>query len=87
MTGHEAFWSGCGWWWIFPLAMILLCFLMMRRRMGCMTRLPPSRNTTQAPSISFSDSAVDILDKRYALGEISKEEYQEKKTTIARSIR
>ena len=85
MTGHEAFCSGFGWWWIFPLAMIVMCFLMMRRRMGCMTDLPTHRNRTDAVQISSSDSAMDILDKRYALGEISKEEYEEKKTTLARS--
>ena len=32
--------------------------------------------------ISSSDSASDILDKRYALGELSSEEYEEKKRTL-----
>ncbi|MFQ6078549.1 MAG: SHOCT domain-containing protein [Thermodesulfobacteriota bacterium] len=31
----------------------------------------------------FSDSAREILDRRYALGEISKEEYEEKKRDIS----
>jgi uncharacterized membrane protein len=31
---------------------------------------------------SNSDSAREILDKRYALGEISKEEYEEKRKDI-----
>jgi uncharacterized membrane protein len=30
-----------------------------------------------------SESAREILDKRYALGEISKEEYEEKKRAIS----
>jgi len=30
------------------------------------------------------DSAIEILDKRYALGEISGEEYEEKKRTIGK---
>lgn len=32
--------------------------------------------------ISASDSATDVLDKRYASGDISKEEYEEKKRTL-----
>ena len=32
-----------------------------------------------------SDSAIEILDKRYASGEINKEEYEEKKRTLTES--
>ncbi len=32
-----------------------------------------------------SESAVEILDKRYARGEIEKQEYEEKKAAITRS--
>ena len=32
-----------------------------------------------------SDSAIEILDKRYAAGEINKEEYEEKKRTLTES--
>ena len=32
-----------------------------------------------------SESALEILDKRYAQGEIEKQEYEEKKTAITRS--
>ena len=35
--------------------------------------------------ISTSNSATDILDKRYAYGEIDKEEYEEKKKTLTKS--
>ena len=41
-----------------------------------------SRSTNDKLPIGFSDSAMEILDKRYALGEIDKEEYEEKKTAI-----
>jgi uncharacterized membrane protein len=39
--------------------------------------------STDSHRISASDSARDILDKRYALGEINKEEYAEKKGILA----
>jgi uncharacterized membrane protein len=37
---------------------------------------------TDTWDIHSTDSAIDILDKRYALGEISREEYEERKRTI-----
>jgi putative membrane protein len=82
MTGYEAFWAGFGWWWIFPAAMIVLCLFMMRGRMGCMMGWPTSRSANETHPIGSADSAREILDKRYALGEISKEEYVEKKKDI-----
>jgi putative membrane protein len=78
MAGYEVFWADIGWWWIFPIAMIVLCVLMMRGRTGCMTGWSTSHRSTRTNAISPSDSAGEILDKRYALGEISKEEYEQK---------
>jgi uncharacterized membrane protein len=68
-------------WWIFPIAMMALCFFMMRKRGGSMCGF--GTNDEDKNHISDSDSASDILDKRYALGEISKEEYEEKKLTLS----
>ena len=44
-----------------------------------MTGWSTSRRVTDTRPIASTDSAREILDKRYALGEISKEEYIEKK--------
>jgi len=82
MAGYEAFGASFGWWWIFPIAMIVLCVFMMRRRTGCMTGWSTCGSATTTPAIVPSDSAREILDKRYALGEISKEEYEEKRKDI-----
>jgi len=53
---------------------MVLCFLMMRRHRGCMTGWSRFHHD--------GGSAREILDKRYALGEIGKEEYEEKKKDI-----
>jgi uncharacterized membrane protein len=47
-----------------------------------MTNCCAPRQSEDVPSINTTDSASQILDKRYALGEISKAEYEEKKTDI-----
>jgi putative membrane protein len=68
-------------WWIWPLVMIALCYFMMRGRRGSMMCGFGSRDTDSGP-IKDSDSAMEILDKRYALGEINREEYEEKKQAL-----
>lgn len=82
MAGYEGFCSGFGWWWIIPLLMIAFCFLMMRRRRGSAWCGFGSLGADSHP-INSSDSLMDILNKRYALGEINKEEYEEKKRDLS----
>jgi uncharacterized membrane protein len=55
--------------------MMILCFIMMRGHGGCFAGRSRSRHV--------AESAREILDKRYALGEIGKEEYEEKKRDIS----
>ena len=85
MGGPEVFTCAFEWWWIFPIAMILLCVFMTRRRKGSMTSCCVPRTDKDLPSISTTDSASQILDKRYALGEIGKEEYEGKKRALDRT--
>ena len=71
MTGFEF----CGgYWWIIPLVMIFFCFVFMRR--GC------SRWMCGFADSRFGESAMDILNKRYATGEIDQKEYEERKRTL-----
>ena len=58
--------------------------------MGCMWRdrmmdRPEFRDTIKKSLGEHSESAQEILDKRYARGEIDKQEYEEKKAAITRS--
>jgi len=72
MYAYGAFWNGFHWWWIIPVAMMILCFILMRYGRGCMMGGHKS-----------GESAREILDRRYASGEIGKEEYDEKKRHIS----
>ena len=84
MVGSEITWNS--FWWLVPLFMMILCFFMMRGRRGvgmcCFGPRDIDRHQTKR-----SDSALEILDKRYASGEISKEDYQERKKGLTEIIK
>ena len=75
MFAYGGVWNGFHWGWILPIAMMGLCFIMMRGHRGCRAGWSRSRH--------MIESAREILDKRYALGGISKEEYEEKGRDIS----
>ena len=71
-------------WWIFPIFMMILCFFIMRNRRWSMMCGFGRREILNHQN-GESDSAIEILDKRNAAGEINKEEYGEKKRTLTES--
>ena len=75
-------WSGTwGFWWIFPLIVIIACVAMLllghRAGEGGLPHWGPGRSSGDPTC-----SALQILNERFAKGEIKKEEYEEKKAAI-----
>ena len=69
--------GGSGFWWMFPLLVlfaIIMCVLMARR---------PSGHSHHSPRDATA-SALQLLNERFAKGEIKKEEYEEKRAVIVR---
>ncbi|MEW6442369.1 MAG: SHOCT domain-containing protein [bacterium] len=84
MVEHAAFWNGFEWWMLFPIAMMIFCILGMRKRPGGAAARCSSGRAAGASPFAPSDSARHILDKRYALGEITQEEYEERRMVLGR---
>lgn len=79
MNVLESLWHS--FWWLLPLLLMVFCCLAMRGRRGpggCGFR----SWGTASRSIGPADSAIGILDKRFARGEIGREEYEERKRSI-----
>ena len=75
MFAYGGLWNGFHWWWIIPMAMMILCFITMCGHRGRRMGWPRPGH--------IPESGREILDQRYARGEISKEEYEEKKRDLA----
>jgi uncharacterized membrane protein len=69
-------------WWIFPVVMMVLCFFMMRGRWGSRMCGFGSRRG-EGYRAGREDSAMDILDRRYASGDIDSAEFEERRRTLA----
>ena len=65
-------------WWLFPLLMIAVCMIFMRKGCGGMMCGPRPHNEP-------GKSAREILDKRYAGGDIDRQEYEDRKRELTRS--
>ena len=73
-------WGGhmFGWWGILVIFFLIIAVVFV------ITRIDSSGTQTQQPS-SAGDSPLDILEKRYARGEIDREEFEQKKADLEES--
>ena len=69
---HYGWGMGIGWSWIVGLVILVVVLWIMFRML----------NTNNRTDQTGQKSALDILKERYARGEISKEEYDEKRRDI-----
>lgn len=70
--------GGFGWMWFMPIFFILFWGLVIWGIVALVRGLSGSRGSDS----SKADSALEVLKRRYARGEISKEEYEEKKKDL-----
>ena len=66
---------GFGWMWFFPLIFLALCLLIM---FGMFFR----HGTGHGAGRGGEENAREILDRRYAKGEIDKQKYEEMKHAL-----
>jgi uncharacterized membrane protein len=79
MFGTEGF----DFWWLIPLILIVLCLFGARGCcFGMRHRIEDRPETNNGIS---SDSALEILSRRYARGEIGEDEYERKRKTITQA--
>ena len=79
--GPESFWRGGM--WIFPLLMIIImlvivCSVFVKRGF----RPPWQDSDYSSKTVGGLETALDILKKRYARGEISKDEFEQMKQDL-----
>ncbi len=70
--------GGFGWMWLMPVFWIVFLGLIIWAIAASVRRSSESRGSDS----SKADSALELLKKRYARGEIDKQEYEEKKKDL-----
>lgn len=79
--GHEYFWmSGM---WIFPVTMVVVVLAVVYLLFGRGSLRPPGCGSEHSQGMGKNpESSLEILKKRYAKGEITKDEFEQIKKDI-----
>ncbi len=78
---QHMWWGG---WWIFPIIMCIIMMFFFFRMSGRGGFRPPWAQDSDRhhQSSTESETALDILKKRYAKGDITKEDFEEMKKNL-----
>ena len=76
MPFWDGSWGPGSWFPLFPIGFMILCVVFMLLMMGLMRGMGPWRGGSRG-------SALNILNERFARGEIDRAEYEEKRRAIA----
>ncbi len=76
------YWNGGGWWWMAGgwLTMVLFWALVVVGIVA-LVRFVATRSAT--PHVSGSETPLEILRRRYAAGELTKEQFEQMKRDVA----
>ena len=78
--------SGMGWMWVFWLLLVLgtvlLVFVLVKALSGSSGGASRQGGSTRSPTGVGPQQAREILDERYARGEIDTQEYQERRQAL-----
>jgi putative membrane protein len=74
-------WGGMGWGGM--IGMVVFWIVLIAAIVWAVTRLLPGRQAPSGPPSSGQESPEDILDRRYARGEIDLETYQAQRAALA----
>lgn len=79
MIGHEEVMWGIGGWWMMPFWIIVIVAVIF------LIKWLAERGKSEGEVSPRQESPLDILKKRYARGEIDKEEFEQKKRDLTGS--
>jgi putative membrane protein len=74
-------WGGMGWGGM--IGMVAFWVVLIAAIVWAVSRLLPARQKSAEPSVPGQDKPEDILDRRYARGEIDLETYQAQRAALA----